>query len=142
MNLTELQKQQLAFLEETVEFYQKNPRSKQGDKCLYYHPTLAGCAIGRHIPNKDICRNLDGVGGINRMSNTSYRLIPWSLRKLGKVFLSQMQDFHDSNDNWEHPKNLTGKVETLTYEGNSKIDLIKKRINDNHFTLNDKEEFE
>ena len=52
--MTSIQKAQLEFLNETVEFYSKNERCIVYGICKYYADGNAGCAIGRHIPDAEL----------------------------------------------------------------------------------------
>lgn len=102
--MTPLQQRQLAFLEETAKFYNLSTRCVDADgKCKYYVEGKAGCALGRHIPDKDLCRKLDNWNGntsVGVSCDDAFELMPDNLRELGQDFLEQVQSMHDVITNW------------------------------------------
>jgi hypothetical protein len=93
-----------------------NNRSVNSDSmCTYSGPI--GCAIGRLVSDKDLCYEMD-----NRVDNTSvnrvFSSLPEDVRELGKGFLSIVQEFHDTDVNW----NENG----LTSCGMGNYDYIKE----------------
>lgn len=100
-----LQEKRLEFLNETVGFYTNNPRSiTETGECIY-SPTSksVGCAIGRHIEDKDLCKQLDNhrSGGLAATEIFyTFDLLPEKLKALGKDFLQDVQDLHDCDVYW------------------------------------------
>jgi hypothetical protein len=109
--MNELQKKQLALLEDTAASYTLETRCIDfRGVCQYFVQGKKGCAIGRLIPDKELCRQLDkgivtATGGV---SNTATRidapevfaLIPLELQEYGIEFLSILQGLHDYLPNW------------------------------------------
>ena len=119
--MDELQQKQLDFLEDTVKYYSEDTSRravKFSGGCFYRTDDGRKCAIGRHIPdelydvsieNKSIC------------SIIGFECISDELRELGMLFLSDVQELHDSNVYW-----VSG--EGLSIEGGKRVDYIKRRI--------------
>lgn len=130
--MTELQEKQLAFLDETVEYYSAdtNRRCVNGNMC-YYSPKTArkesvseGCAVGRHLP-ADFANYLDGRATIISVHGIFgnpglYAKLPDELKELGKDFLGGVQRLHDVSENW----NANG----LTKQGKRAVEVIKRNI--------------
>lgn len=100
--MTELQQKQLAFLEETVAFYNLNNRCVSlSGMCRYHIDGKDGCAIGRKIKDKDICHNLDSFEGDTGVDEVEiFEQLPPELKELGQNFLYRIQVLHDTKDNW------------------------------------------
>jgi hypothetical protein len=100
--MTELQQKQLAFLEETVAFYNLGNRCVQGDgvTCRYHIDGKDGCAIGRRIADKELCKHLDKFENTGVLERRVYDLLPESLKELGQSFLSKVQQLHDTSFYW------------------------------------------
>lgn len=90
---------QTQFLRDTVEFYNSGNRgtSLTGHVCVY-EPVgdSPGCAIGRHIPNKELCRNLHG--GVRDLEGKAWAFGPLLVLDVG--FLRDVQLLHDQRGNW------------------------------------------
>jgi hypothetical protein len=106
--MTELKQKQLAFLEETVNFYNSDNRTFEVDeegnefKCVYYMEGKPGCAIGRKIEDKELCKKLDSERAGTGVSNDHiFNQLPIQLKELGKDFLHKVQQLHDSGINWD-----------------------------------------
>ena len=117
-----LQEKQLAFLEETVAFYSINPRcvilGEGGmETCRYFADGLSGCAIGRHVKDKQICMDWDESA---LTVSSIFQDLPISLNELGRGFLQNIQDLHDNNDYWDEETN------GLSQEGINKVKSIKQ----------------
>jgi len=102
----------LAFLAETIAHYNLYNRAWNeggvGNGCTYspIEDVSEGCAIGRHIKDKGLCKLLDTseYGGV---SNTkTFDALPSNLKKLGQPFLNRIQGLHDDEKNWD-AKGLT-----------------------------------
>ncbi len=96
----------LAFLEETVAHYNFHNRgwskNDNGNGCVYspVADISEGCAIGRHIKDKELCARLDTpeFGGVNL--DKTFDALPKKLQKLGQEFLKKIQELHDVSTNW------------------------------------------
>lgn len=94
---------QTAFLRDTIKHFNLNNRStgsKAGIEGCLYSPTetSCGCAIGRHVLNKDLCKTWD-------QSRLPFGILFsdgefGQLAALGRKFLMQCQALHDLEANW------------------------------------------
>lgn len=103
MKKTELQQKQLAFLEDTIKHYNLNNRSSNdGGQCTYlpFHDKTLGCAIGRHIEDKELCKKLDSLRCPGVSSVDTFDLLPDNLKELSRLFLVHIQSLHDGFENW------------------------------------------
>lgn len=102
--------QQFNMLQDVITHFSKNPfelRSVNNinEACLYMppidKPLSTGCAIGIFISEK-LAKELDDVGSINYIfQNKSYKIsLPKWMQKMDIKFLQDLQDLHDTNDNW------------------------------------------
>ena len=119
--MDELQQRQLDFLEDTVKYYSEDTSRRAvtiGGSCYYRTDDGRKCAIGRHIPDElyDVSIENKGIDSI-----IGFECISDELRELGMLFLSGVQDLHDSADYW-----ISG--EGLSIEGGKWVDYIKRRI--------------
>ena len=109
-------------LRETVSFFNFKNRcidAKLG-KCFYYKRGKAGCAIGRLIEDKKICRKMDKIyGAID--NNDIFSLLPENLKELGQNFLIHIQELHDLDENW----NSEGDKLGLSKVGKESVKKIK-----------------
>ncbi len=113
----------LDFLEETINHYNINNRCvTKTDTCLYspIKNKSKGCAIGRHIRDKKLCKKLDKFGILENSVNNDevFDLLPKKLQRLGQSFLIEIQNLHDYTPNW----NETG----LSEQGKIAVKRIKK----------------
>ena len=105
--MEELQKKQLNLLEETVKFFNSENRCiTQYGGCNYYLEGKDGCAIGRKIEDKELCKELDkGLGpdlesGVDKI--LVFSRLPDNLKELGQKFLHRLQRLHDDQENWNY----------------------------------------
>src|SRR5689334_2994289 len=100
--MTSIQKAQLEFLNETVEFYSKNERcvNEQGI-CLYHIPGKAGCAIGRHVPDIELRQEFDTFKNAGVDNPTIFSQLPPALKELGMIFIKRIQYLHDEEACWD-----------------------------------------
>ena len=125
--LTDLQKRRKAVLDDAIAYFNKNTRSfnEQGNCCYQPTPTSQGCAVGRLIADKELCKTLDanlentGVG-VTRVFNK----LPIEVQELGESFLTDLQSLHDGYYNWDE----TG----LSEDGISRVNSIKKYYIENN----------
>lgn len=101
-----LQEKRLEFLNETVGFYTNNPRSVTENGICIYSPSekSVGCAIGRHIEDKELCYQLDHhrQGGTPATGiRYTFEFLPLKLKEFGKDFLRSVQSLHDNDHCWE-----------------------------------------
>lgn len=105
---TEIKQRRLELLEETAAHFNSTNRSTNKDGGCNYYPVNSnseGCAIGRKIADKEICKLLDSRGHyIHR--NDAFNLLPKELQELGQEFLKRLQNLHDSEGFWDE-KGLT-----------------------------------
>jgi len=119
--MDELQQRQLDFLEDTVKYYSEDTSRravKFSGGCFYRTDDGRKCAIGRHIPDELYNESIE-----NKViySIIEFGCISDELRELGMLFLSYVQELHDSNVYW-----VSG--EGLSIEGGKRVDYIKRRI--------------
>lgn len=119
-----LKEKQLDLLNETISFFNLGNRcigSDSSTACFYYYEGKEGCAIGRKIEDKELCKSLDKEGAVTR--NYVFNLLPDNLKELGQDFLINVQGLHDTISFWTK----TG----LSEKGEEKVIEIK-----NEFELN------
>jgi hypothetical protein len=97
--MTKLQLEQLAFLVETATHFNINNRGhdKINGGCSY----LLGCAIGRKIEDKDLCRTLDTMTVQGRSFSAVFEKMPPFFQSLGIGAVRATQHLHDEIDNWD-----------------------------------------
>lgn len=95
---------QVAFLRDTVKFYNSNNRAVNEEGGCVYHPTQLspGCAIGRHMLNKALCHQwtYKSLGGYVQSVQDSHPGTLGPLEVLGIGFLSAVQELHDWSFHW------------------------------------------
>ena len=98
-----IKQQRLDFLNETVAYYSADTsrRAMSANKDCYYYQADTGnkCAIGRHINFQDY-KNNEIEHGVPVAYYIVFALLPESVRRLGKDFLSKVQILHDGDDYW------------------------------------------
>lgn len=124
-----IKERQLELLEETVQYYSKNPverRCKVEGNCSYSPKTVgktksSGCAIGRKLKpsvREEIDRRYPNGASVD---DCAWQFIPENLKELGKAFLKKVQNLHDNDYYWmEHNISESGKVF---------VDNIKQQFN-------------
>lgn len=101
-----LEQKRKEFLDETIAFYNLNNRCADDEGCCYYYMDgKEGCAIGRHIPDKELCKRLDEMkdgccGSSVGTNNNVFDKLPDNLKELGQTFLHAIQALHDSSIYW------------------------------------------
>ena len=118
----------LEFLEDTIKYYSEDTsrRCLDGGFCLYSpinacNNNSEGCAIGRHLTPKlqlllDKTENNSSVG-----NGKVFKKLPKWMRELGQDFLSDMQELHDEEYNWDEGG--------LTELGKERVQEIKSEYN-------------
>ncbi len=113
-----IKQKRLAFLNDEISFRNLNNRSTTGAggiSCLYGG---IGCAIGRRIEDKELCRTLDNhLKSWISKDTLIFALLPADLKELGIDFLAKMQRLHDDSSNWT--------AEGLSDFGRDEINQIK-----------------
>lgn len=99
------------------------PESSGG--CYYFFEGTQGCAIGRRIPDKELCKTLDKQDATGVGNNAVYNLLPDNLKIYTKSFLSDIQSLHDYAENWIP----TG----LSVMGTKNVERLKERIMDEKY---------
>lgn len=105
--------QKIALLEETTNFFnsQNRCRDKIDGGCKYYMKGLNGCAIGRLIEDKELCKELDKMEGTEVSNIKIFELLPENLQEYGQSFLVELQKLHDTEYYWnDEGLSLAGEV--------------------------------
>lgn len=112
-----IENRRLRFLDDTVAHFNINNRAENNNKCVYspIEGQSDGCAIGRHIKDKEVCRMLDGLGfigsGVSVKNTIVFYHLPQQLKELGVEFLASVQCLHDFIERWDvNGLNEQGKV--------------------------------
>lgn len=95
-------KQKLALLDETAAFFNSSNRCEGAHySCRYWMRGKAGCAIGRLIKDKELCRKLDEakINAVN--SDYVFNALPKDLQEYGRRYLAYLQCLHDDSFNWQ-----------------------------------------
>jgi hypothetical protein len=90
-----------------------NRSTNECSLCSYAGPI--GCAIGRLVVDKDLCRTMDQMD--DSAAAAIFYMLPGNVQELGEDFLSIIQDFHDATINWDE--------DGLTSRGMERYDYIK-----------------
>lgn len=102
-----LTEKRLELLNDTISHYNSENRSTVLNEngrttCLYFHEKNDGCAIGRQIKDKELCKRLDK--GFEYMTGVSesnvFNQLPENLTELGQSFLMCIQKLHDADRFW------------------------------------------
>lgn len=115
--MEEQQKKQLDFLNETIAHYNSKNRCEINKRCKYspIEGVSEGCAVGRHITDKELCKHLDDLSAKDNGSvniKEVFDLLPKNLQELSQRFLGNIQQLHDNPYNWTE----TGlSIEGLNY---------------------------
>jgi hypothetical protein len=114
-------------LNETIDWYVKNPRSTHNDMCLYYNKKNgAMCAVGRCMENP---RKLieDGVllsnAGFDEILDLEETLKP-EYRGFDLEFWGYLQNLHDASHYWNQQENA------LSSDGESYKEYIIKNLDE------------
>jgi hypothetical protein len=106
----QLKELRLEFLNETINFFNSTNRSFKNKGCHYYLEGKDGCAIGRKITDKDLCRELDKMLDSSVSNIEVFESLPMELKILGMTFLKKVQLLHDIGTHWdEHGISESGK---------------------------------
>ncbi len=113
--MEKIKEKQLSILNDTISHYNSNNRSYINGSCVYY-PTenSEGCAVGRLVKDKELCKAL-GTSSVNNIFSS----LPDDIKELGHDFLNDLQQLHDNKDNWDgHGLSEKGKnaVERLIHD--------------------------
>ncbi len=90
------------FLRETARFFNSYNRAIHPEEGCVYSPTgdSVGCAIGRHIDNKNLCAAFDTANRSGVANHEIFSQLPAGLAILGQGFLSDVQSLHDNERYW------------------------------------------
>jgi hypothetical protein len=98
-----LKQKRLEMLEDTCKHYNSLNRSQEQvaglPKACKYFPVsdkTEGCAIGRLIKDKELCKEFDNTIGSSVNSNYIFKKLPTELQDLGQDFLRDVQRLHDN----------------------------------------------
>lgn len=106
--MTKLQIEQLQVLADTALHFNSKNRSVISERdggCIY---AGRGCAVGRLIPDKELCAKLDAGPLVGITSSSVWAQIPEDVKRLRMGFLADLQNLHDHECNW-YPEGLTDK---------------------------------
>jgi hypothetical protein len=111
--------QHIDLLNETAAFYNSKNRSVKyiaPSQCTFFNEgTSPGCAIGRLIKDKELCKQLDYMTLTELRSFAEiYELLPPELKEYNQEFLIDLQALHDKPENW----NESGLSEIGKYRRN------------------------
>lgn len=104
-NLTKLQKEMLKVLDDTKEFYHKNPskRAIEPNGCVFETEDGRRCAVGRYLTKKDL-KNIHGKDMNGGFGPELIRPIVSSavFKRLPTYFWNDLQTFHDAPVIWDN----------------------------------------
>ncbi len=116
-------KRRIEVLNDTINHYNLNNRSNKGVDCTYFpaHEGSEGCAVGRLIKDKELCKELDKPNGATGSGVSGiFDKLPEDVKFLGKNFLRDLQHLHDEKLNW---------VESgLSHRGLEEVKIIIKNF--------------
>lgn len=114
MTEQEIKQKRSEFLEEMVAHFNSENRgiNPETGNCSYEH----GCAIGRKIADKELCKSFDSRTA-NNTANALFDRFPEELKILGGRFLRDCQKLHDDERAWDK--------EGITSFGQIKVGQIK-----------------
>lgn len=93
--------QKLALLDETAAFFNSSNRCETAlHSCRYWMDGKAGCAIGRKIKDKELCRKLDNGDTTSVNSDCVFNALPKDLQEYGRQYLKDLQQLHDESYYW------------------------------------------
>jgi len=97
-------KEQEEMLNDTINHFNSSNRSKVEGKtgCTYLpaHSNSQGCAIGRLIEDKALCKEFDSFGVSGVGNEKVFEKLPLELKYLGQNFLNRVQQLHDWGHFW------------------------------------------
>ncbi len=70
-------------------------------RCKYFMEGSPGCAIGRLIEDKELCRKLDECSNTGVDEDEIFSKLPADLQEYGPDFLRELQELHDEDNNWD-----------------------------------------
>ncbi len=101
MNIEEIKLKRKELLDETASHFNSTNRSVEKgvsiSVCIY---SGVGCAIGRKIEDKELCKKLDWQIESAVSSDNTFQMLPENLKELGQDFLTELQNLHDAKGNW------------------------------------------
>ena len=112
----------LAYLNSKIEYFGADPKGRRATdpgtgNCQYRTSDGRKCAIGLDIPDNEYDSHMDDVWDYDKVLS----FLPENIRRLGRVFLAQVQTLHDNANHWN--LEATG----LTYDGLRYVDYLKRR---------------
>ena len=122
-NLNKLQKEMLKVLDDTKEFYDKNPskRGREPNGCVFETEDGRRCAIGRYLTKKDL-KNIhkeDLNGGVGP-AEIRHLVTSAVFKRLPVRFWDDLQAFHDDSSHWDS--------NGITYYGMRRYESLKKNV--------------
>ena len=111
MTKAQLKKERRRVLEETIAAIGENGRCSGADgQCKYIRVRggkVLGCAVGRLIEDKQLCRKLDRLPDAGVSNEEAFSLLPENIQYLGQDFLVELQKLHDTSEYWDEENKLT-----------------------------------
>jgi hypothetical protein len=124
-----LKERQTEFLNDTILHYNlKNRATRLNGRCIYspIEGVSDGCAIGRHIVDKELCEELDKESkSISSLMGIYPDILPKHIYELGSYFLRRIQILHDSESSWT--------LEGISESGIYKAEKIRQDIIDGFY---------
>jgi hypothetical protein len=114
-----IEERRLKFIETELGYYIEDPSRRSVDKdggCYYRHPDDGRpCLIGKQISDSDYADDIEycGIGGSQVGTKLSKEV-----QELGEWFLVDLQNFHDTEENWT----ITG----LSVDGVEELNRVKQ----------------
>lgn len=106
---TRSKRDKVKLLNDTVKYFKTHKRSvgkkrkeDSYESCFYAGRNGAkGCAIGRLIADKKLCREFDRGEWPGVDNGYIFNSLPQKLQSYGQLFLAEVQNLHDTDDNWK-----------------------------------------
>lgn len=125
--LTDIQKEMLEVLDDTINFYGKDPKGRRAENengCYFLTSEGQKCAVGRYMTKKDL-EKIDNQGmmdyGFTKL--VQEQINSKILKRLPESFWSELQYLHDYEYFWNLKYNSG-----LTYRGKRREQKIKNQI--------------
>ncbi len=121
MEIETLKQKQLKVLNDTIKAFNSTNRcTDEKGSCKYYVVNKQGCAIGRLIEDKELCKELDVRPNCGVSDDNTFHKLPLQLQDLTQDFLVELQNIHDCASCWDE--------NGLTDIGYSRVKYIKTKF--------------
>ncbi len=121
-----IKEKQLKTLNDTIKAFNiGNLCITEKGMCRYYIEGKQGCAVGRLIEDKELCKKLDLKGNTGftntGITNTEiFNQLPDELKELTQDFLYHLQKLHDFTEFWN--------IDGLNKLGLEEVEIIKTKF--------------